>query len=168
MWYRTELKLNSVASVHVWTIPTERPPLVDEVSANFWGQRVSRGQRNRSLRPYSPFSRSEPLLFHASSSSVVLTRLSVPRSRATTFQKVFLSNDTMTVRNVESLRIYKLWHKLKFRTLSRRRSYEISQIQVNAFECTKLFVKYLETVFKATVLSLNNFDLGIPTGKTVA
>jgi hypothetical protein len=29
------------------TIPTERPPLVGEVSANFCGQRVSRGQRNR-------------------------------------------------------------------------------------------------------------------------
>jgi hypothetical protein len=28
--------------------PTERPPLVDEVSANFSGQRVSRGQRNDS------------------------------------------------------------------------------------------------------------------------
>jgi predicted RND superfamily exporter protein len=28
------------------TIPTERPPLVGEVSANFSGQRVSRGQQN--------------------------------------------------------------------------------------------------------------------------
>jgi hypothetical protein len=28
------------------TIPTERPPLVGEVSANFCGERVSRGQRN--------------------------------------------------------------------------------------------------------------------------
>jgi hypothetical protein len=30
------------------TIPTERPPLVGEVSANFSGWRVSRGQRNES------------------------------------------------------------------------------------------------------------------------
>jgi hypothetical protein len=28
--------------------PTERPPLVGEVSVNFSGQRVSRGQRNES------------------------------------------------------------------------------------------------------------------------
>jgi hypothetical protein len=33
------------------TIPTERPPLVSEVSANFSGQRVSRGQRNGFSRP---------------------------------------------------------------------------------------------------------------------
>jgi hypothetical protein len=30
------------------TIPTERPPLVGEVSANFSGYRVSLGQRNES------------------------------------------------------------------------------------------------------------------------
>jgi hypothetical protein len=30
-------KLNSVALVHKQTIPTERPPLVGEVSANFCG-----------------------------------------------------------------------------------------------------------------------------------
>jgi hypothetical protein len=33
------------------TIPTERPPLVGEVSVNFCGYRVSRGQRNGSRRP---------------------------------------------------------------------------------------------------------------------
>jgi hypothetical protein len=43
------------------------------------------GQRNGSIRPYSRFSRQEPLLFLPSSSSVVLTRLSGPRSRPTTF-----------------------------------------------------------------------------------
>jgi hypothetical protein len=32
-----KLKLNSVAWVCKWTIPTERPPLVGEVSVNFWG-----------------------------------------------------------------------------------------------------------------------------------
>jgi hypothetical protein len=41
-----KLKLNSVALARERTIPTERPPLVDEVSANFGGYRVSRGQRN--------------------------------------------------------------------------------------------------------------------------
>jgi len=33
----TKLKLNSVASVRTRTIPTERPPPVGEVSANFCG-----------------------------------------------------------------------------------------------------------------------------------
>jgi hypothetical protein len=37
--------------VRTRTIPTERPPLVGEVSANFCGYRVSRGQRNGFLRP---------------------------------------------------------------------------------------------------------------------
>jgi hypothetical protein len=39
------------------TIPTERPPLVGKVSANFCGQRVPHGQRYRSLRSYSRISR---------------------------------------------------------------------------------------------------------------
>jgi hypothetical protein len=46
------------------TIPTERPPFVGEVIANFCGWRVPRGQRDGSLRPYSRFSRQEPLLFY--------------------------------------------------------------------------------------------------------
>jgi hypothetical protein len=57
-----KLKLNSVARVHEGTIPTERPPLAGELSANFCGQRVSRGQRDGSLRPSYCFSRLEPLL----------------------------------------------------------------------------------------------------------
>jgi hypothetical protein len=40
---------------------------------------VSRDQRDGSLRPYSRFSRPEPLLFLPSSSSVVLARLSGAR-----------------------------------------------------------------------------------------
>jgi hypothetical protein len=39
-------KLNSVALVRKRTIPTERPPLVGEISANLCGWRVLRGQRN--------------------------------------------------------------------------------------------------------------------------
>jgi hypothetical protein len=35
------------------TIPTERPPLVGEAIANLCGERMPRGQRNGSLRPYS-------------------------------------------------------------------------------------------------------------------
>jgi hypothetical protein len=48
---------------------------------------VLRGRRDGSLRPYSQFSRSEPLLFLPSTSSVVLRRLSGQRSRHTTFRK---------------------------------------------------------------------------------
>jgi hypothetical protein len=68
---------------------TERPPLVGEVNVNFYGWRVPRGQRGRSLRPYSGYSRQEVLYFPPSSSSVVLTRLSGPRSRPTTSQKIW-------------------------------------------------------------------------------
>jgi hypothetical protein len=44
-------KLKSVALVRKRTIQTEQPPLVGEISANFSGYRVSRGQRNGSTRP---------------------------------------------------------------------------------------------------------------------
>jgi hypothetical protein len=78
-----------MAGVGVRTIPTERQQLVGEVSANFCGYRVSRGQRGGSLRPYSRLSRPEPLFFLPSSSSVVLTGLSGPRFRPTTSQKIW-------------------------------------------------------------------------------
>jgi hypothetical protein len=70
--YGVALNLNSVASVRRRTLPTERPPLVGEVSANLGGFKLSRGQRNGSLRPYSGLSRPEPLLFLPNSRSVVL------------------------------------------------------------------------------------------------
>jgi hypothetical protein len=50
-------KKYSVAWVLELTVPTERPPLVGEVCANFCGLRVPRGQRDGSLRPYSRISR---------------------------------------------------------------------------------------------------------------
>jgi hypothetical protein len=80
-------KTNSMALVHKWTIPTERPPLVGEVSANFCGWRVSHGQHTGSPWPYSRFSRPEPLLFLPSNSSVLLTRLSGPCSRPLLLRK---------------------------------------------------------------------------------
>ena len=46
-----KLHINSVAIVRERTIPTERPPPVGEVSANFADRGVSRGQRNGSPRP---------------------------------------------------------------------------------------------------------------------
>jgi hypothetical protein len=68
---------------------TERPPLVGEVRANFCWQRVLRVKSDWYLQPYSRFSRPGPLVFLRSSSSIVLTRLSGPRSRCTTSQKIW-------------------------------------------------------------------------------
>jgi hypothetical protein len=61
IWYSSYY---SMVWVRERTIPTERSPLVDEVTANFCGHRVPRGQRDGSLRPYSRFSRQEPLFFY--------------------------------------------------------------------------------------------------------
>jgi hypothetical protein len=55
---------------------------------------VSHCQHNGSLRPYSRISRQEPLLFLTSNSSVVLTRLSAPRSRSTISRKIWQSKDS--------------------------------------------------------------------------
>jgi hypothetical protein len=55
----TEKTTNSVALVRERTILAERPPLVGEVSTNFCGERVPRGQRGGSLRTYSRVSRPE-------------------------------------------------------------------------------------------------------------
>jgi hypothetical protein len=60
----TSAENNSMVWVRERTIPTERPSLVREVIANFWGQRVPHGQRDGSLRPYSRFPRQEALLFY--------------------------------------------------------------------------------------------------------
>jgi hypothetical protein len=62
-WLKTK-KLNSMVWVRERTIPTERPPLIGEVIANFVRIGVPRGQRDGSLRPYSRFSRQETLLFY--------------------------------------------------------------------------------------------------------
>jgi hypothetical protein len=87
---RTELhKINYVLLVRKRTIPIERPHPVGEVSANFLADRGC-----RVVRVTDPHGRNlgfldlEPLLFHSSSSSVTLTRLSGPRSRPTTSQKI--------------------------------------------------------------------------------
>jgi hypothetical protein len=82
-------KTDSVAWVCERTIATELPPLVSEVCANFRGYRGVLWLEQRTPRPYSRFSRPGPLLFLPSSSSIVLTRLSGPRSRPTTSQKIW-------------------------------------------------------------------------------
>ena len=87
-------KLNSVALVRERTIPTDRPPPVGEVSANFCGQRgVTWSAQWVPTAVNLCFLDLEPLLIYSSSSSVDLTRLtrltrlSRPRSRPTTTQK---------------------------------------------------------------------------------
>jgi hypothetical protein len=68
--------------------PSDRR-LSAKLVSTFADRGVPRGQRDGSLQPYSRFSRPEPLFFLSSSSSVVLTRLSGPRSRPTTSQKIW-------------------------------------------------------------------------------
>jgi hypothetical protein len=65
-----------VSLVRQRSVPTEPPPHFGDIGAHFRVSRVPRGQRDGSLRPYSRLSRPESLLFLASSSSVVLARLS--------------------------------------------------------------------------------------------
>jgi hypothetical protein len=80
---------NSMAWVRERTKPTERPPLVGVVGANFCGLRVPRGQCEGSLWPYYRLPRPEPLLFLPSSSSFVFTMLNGLRSRPTTTPKIW-------------------------------------------------------------------------------
>ena len=81
-------KKTSVALVRERTIPTERPPPVGEVSANFCGQRgvTWSAQRVPTAVNLCFLDRSR-YFFYSSSSSIDLTRLSGPRSRHTTSQK---------------------------------------------------------------------------------
>jgi hypothetical protein len=62
LWYgriiwalEEEIELNSVAWVGERTLPTERPLLVGEVTANSCGREVSRSQRGGSLQLYCRF-----------------------------------------------------------------------------------------------------------------
>jgi hypothetical protein len=50
---------------------------------------VPHGRRNASGWPYFRFSRPKPLIFHPTSYSIVLMRLSWHRSRPTTSQKMW-------------------------------------------------------------------------------
>jgi hypothetical protein len=68
--------------------PSSRP-LSAKLVPTFADRGVPRVHLGGSLRPYSRLSRPEPLLFLRNCSSVVLTRLSGPRSRTTTSQKIW-------------------------------------------------------------------------------
>jgi hypothetical protein len=78
-----------VAWVRQRTIPTERPPLIGEVSENFLRMKGATWSAWRIPTAYFWLSRPEPLLFLPSSSSIVLMRLSGPRSRPTISQKIW-------------------------------------------------------------------------------
>jgi hypothetical protein len=82
-------KLNSVALVRERTIPTGRPPLVGEVSANFWGiEDVAWSAQRIPTVVNLVFLDRSRYFFLPSSSEVVLTRLSGPCSRPTASHKI--------------------------------------------------------------------------------
>jgi hypothetical protein len=81
-------KKTSVVWVHERTIPTEQPLLVGEVSTNFKDRGCHVVSATDFYGRILHFSRPESLLFLPSSSSVVLMRLSGPRSRPTTTKKI--------------------------------------------------------------------------------
>jgi hypothetical protein len=84
----------NISNESPWAESIERQSFVGEVSANFCGWRVPRGQHDGSLWSYSRLSRPKLLLSFPSSSSIVLTGLSGPRSRPTTFHKICNSRES--------------------------------------------------------------------------
>jgi hypothetical protein len=86
---KSTLQANSMALFCKRTIPAKRPQHVGEVSANFCCRRC------RMVSTTDPHSRILSFLdpsryyFFQVSSSIVLTRLSGPRSRPTTSQKIW-------------------------------------------------------------------------------
>jgi hypothetical protein len=64
------IKTSSVVLVGERTTPTELPALVGEVIINFCGRRVSLGQRDESLLPYSRFSRPDDTSISTTKSGV--------------------------------------------------------------------------------------------------
>ena len=84
------LSTHSVVLVRERTIPTERPPPVGEVSANFWEQRCFTWSAQRIPTAVNLcFLDRSRYFFNSSSSSIDLTRLSGPRSRPPTTQKIW-------------------------------------------------------------------------------
>jgi hypothetical protein len=86
-------KANTVARARQRTVPRDRC-LLAKLAPTFADWRVPRGQRDGSLRPYLRLSRPESILFLPSSSVVVLTRLSGPRSRRTISMKISLRRES--------------------------------------------------------------------------
>jgi hypothetical protein len=87
---KTKKKKNSVALARKRTMPTERPPLVGEVSANFRDiEGVAWSKQRIPTAVDLAFLDTESLLVHSSSSSLILTSQSGPRSRPTASQKIW-------------------------------------------------------------------------------
>jgi hypothetical protein len=86
---KLKLKLNSVALVREETIPTERPPIVGEVSANFLRiEGVAWSARRIPTAVFSDFYTGAATI-SSKYSSVVLTRLSGLRSKPTASQRIW-------------------------------------------------------------------------------
>jgi hypothetical protein len=86
-----KLEPNSAALVRERTIPTEQPRLLAKLLINFADRGCRVVSATDSHGRWSRFSRPEPLLlvFLSSSSAVVFTRLSGPRSRPAASQKIW-------------------------------------------------------------------------------
>jgi hypothetical protein len=70
-----------------FTIPTEKPPLVGELQCQLLRiEGFCVVSAAASHGPYSRFSRPRLLFLHSSSSSVIIMRLSGPRSGPTTYK----------------------------------------------------------------------------------
>jgi hypothetical protein len=80
-----------------------------------FADRGCRGKRDGSLRPYSRFSRPEPILSISSSSSIVLTRLSGPSSRLTISQRIEYSREPNTDIRICSQKLWPQDHRGKNR-----------------------------------------------------
>jgi hypothetical protein len=85
---KTNKQTNSVASVCERTIPTEQPPFIGEVSANFCEKRVVAWLALRIPMAVIAVFWTGAATFLSGSSSILL-RLSGPRSRPTTSQKIW-------------------------------------------------------------------------------
>jgi hypothetical protein len=103
-----------VAWVRERTIPTERQRLSAKLASTFAHRRCFVLIVDGSIRPYSRLPRPEPLFFLPSSFSVVLTRLSGPRSRPTTSQKIWYRRESNPDYWICSQEPWNIWNFRKF------------------------------------------------------
>jgi hypothetical protein len=76
-------------SVRKWTIPTDWPPRPGKLVPTSAGKACCVDNARGPYDGYTQFYRPEPLLFLPSSFSIILTRLSGPRSTPTTSRKIW-------------------------------------------------------------------------------
>jgi hypothetical protein len=87
--HQTRRKLRGLSPRANYTDRATDRRLSAKLVSTFGDRRVSRSQSGRSLTAVISVSRLEPLPFLSSSSSILLTRLSGPRSRPTTSQEIW-------------------------------------------------------------------------------